>query len=50
MISMQVLKQQMEELGQINRVEFAYDGDEAIRIAIKVFDEAIENYEEGTVI
>jgi hypothetical protein len=42
LINMQVIKTQMEELGQIWRCEYSYDGEEAATKAIDIYKKSLE--------
>jgi CheY-like chemotaxis protein len=42
LINMQVIKTQMEELGQISRCEFLYDGEEASKKVIDIYKKTLE--------
>jgi len=43
---MQVIKQQMEELGHIRRCDLCYDGEEAINKSLKIYQDVISSLDE----
>jgi CheY-like chemotaxis protein len=50
LINMQVIKTQMEELGQISKCEFSYDGEEVTTKTIEIYEQALEESNEGEVL
>ena len=42
LINMQILKTQIEELSQLSRCEFCYDGEETIAKVIEITEKAIK--------
>lgn len=49
-INMQVIKNQLETLGQIDKCVFAFNGQEALDMASKIVKKSIEDYKELDVI
>ena len=47
LINLEVLKSQIEELGQLNRCEFCYDGEKALAKAIEITEYAIKTSHTG---